>query len=51
MIGKNINLQVWDDYISKPIDKEELRKVLDKWSTKILKERKTEKNKQKNKTK
>ena len=40
-----------DDYISKPIDKEELRKVLDKWSTKILKERKTEKNKQKNKTK
>ncbi len=32
-----------DDYISKPIDKEELRKVLDKWSTKILKERKTEK--------
>nr|MDA3870925.1 response regulator [Candidatus Neomarinimicrobiota bacterium] len=39
-----------DDYISKPIDKEELKRVLDKWSTKILEERKTEKNKQKNKT-
>ena len=40
-----------NDYISKPIDKKELRKVLEKWSTKILEERKTEKNKQKNKTK
>jgi len=34
-----------DDYISKPIDKEELRKVLDKWSIKISKEREIGKNK------
>ncbi|MEA3500447.1 MAG: response regulator [Candidatus Marinimicrobia bacterium] len=30
-----------DDYISKPINKEKLRKLLEKWSNKILEERKT----------